>query len=107
MGISMAALMESDEELRRFEEHPQELEALLNRAISGRGDGMLNLLDTWEGVHCLVTSEGPNLPMAALKTGEVVRFAVRFDRGHVHHAGCLFWDKDSFSSAAMSLGIAV
>jgi len=35
---------------------------------------------------------------------EVVRPVVRFGRGRVHHAGCLFWFKDSFSRAAMSLG---
>ncbi len=38
---------------------------------------------------------------------EVVRFVVRFERGHVDHAGCLLCFKDSFSSAAMRLGMAV
>ncbi len=88
MGISMAVLMTTDAQLRRFERETDELEDLLDRTISRDSDDLCLLLDYWDALHFMLTDQGRNteLPLAALKTGEV-SYSDLSDPAHAIYSG--------------------
>jgi hypothetical protein len=64
MGISMSAIMVTDDEIHNFIEHPERLEELLNRIIPRHGPDECYLLGSWRRLE-------PFLPQGTFSIGDV------------------------------------
>ena len=73
MGISVSAVMATDEQIREFRENPSRLEDLLNRTIPSGGEEVCYLGDFWDALHYVLTEGGDRseLPLCVLKRGDV------------------------------------
>ncbi len=73
MGISLSVLKVIDDHIRRFDESPKLLEALLVETIAHGSSSRCYLADYWDGLDFLLTEgqDKPELPLCALKRGDV------------------------------------
>lgn len=73
MGISMDALMITDDQIRDFRQSPSQLEDLLNRTIPFVSKDLCHLADFWDGLHYVLTggADEAELPLGVLKGGDV------------------------------------
>ena len=73
MAISVSVLAASEDDIRRYREAPDELDAWLNGIIPYHGDDECYLAEYWAVLHYLLTGEdaGGELPLAVLRRGDV------------------------------------
>ena len=73
MGISMSAVMTTDDQIRDFRQNPSRLEDLLNRTIPFESKDVCYLADFWDALHYVLTegADGSELPLCVLKRGDV------------------------------------